>query len=82
VLGHLAAPITWDFIFQMDVTNPAIPKASLIGSRTAFPAFEIYVQNSSGTNLPLYQWTPPTDRTVLSLFDTENVPTTSPVNVP
>jgi len=82
VLGQMAAPIRWELFFTTDVTNSMAPSFNLTGTRTSFPAFEIYIENSSDDNLPLYQFTPPTNRTVLSLFTTEQVTVPQPLQVP
>jgi hypothetical protein len=82
VLGGFALPIGWDLKFTFDMSNPAQPKVNLSGSRTGFPAFEIYVGNSAQDNLPLYQWTPPSNRTVWSLGVIEPVEIPQPLQVP
>lgn len=82
VLGGFALPVGWDLRFTFDMTNPAEPNVNLTGSRTGFPGFEIYVGNATQENLPLYQWTPPSDRTVWSLGVIEAVTIPQPLPVP
>jgi len=85
VLGpNISEPIVWNFEFGFDVTNPVIGRVLMSGTRRGFPAYEVYIKKSDGDNMPIYQWMPPADRTVLSLFNIEQVTSGTPleINVP
>ena len=82
ILGAASLPIRWNVTVTFDTTDPVLPKVSLTGQRSGFPAFEIYVEDSNETNLPLYQWTPDQNRDVWSLGLFESFMLQQPVSVP
>jgi hypothetical protein len=73
VIGQNSQPILWNLNFGFDVTALVQARVLMDGTRRGFPAYEIYIRNSNGQNLPIYQWSPPADRGVGSLFITEPV---------
>ena len=82
ILGAASLPIRWNVTITFDTTDPVLPKVSLTGQRSGFPAFEIYVENSNETNLPLYQWSPDQNRDVWSLGLFESFMLQEPVSIP
>ena len=85
ILGPLAEPIQWVVNYGFDCTDPLNVSGLVDGNRRGFPAYEIYVLNSKGTNQALYQWpslgqwTPFGDRGVSSLFSTEPIAPNGPI---
>jgi len=67
IFGIASLPIRWNMTFTFDISDPVLPRVSLTGQRSGFPAFEVYVQDSDETNIPVYQWKPDTSRGVWSL---------------
>lgn len=73
-----SAAIDWDLTVELNTTNPLEPKVKLTGKQDGFPGYELYIKNLEDDAIPVYQWLPPGDRTIISLLpwlDTEDVST-------
>lgn len=79
----LAVPsVKWDLAFAFNVSNPVSPTITLTGITTAYPAFEIYAQESSGEFCPLLQQTPADNLTPFDLYFEIQIPNSQPITIP
>jgi hypothetical protein len=67
-----AAEINWDFSITINIGDPVKPRYKVSGEQDGFPAYEIYIKTddppSAEKVTKAYQWKPPIERGVESLF--------------
>jgi hypothetical protein len=67
-----AAEINWDFNITINIGDPVKPRYKVTGEQDGFPAYEIYIKTddlpSAEKVTKAYQWKPPLERGVESLF--------------
>jgi len=67
-----SAEINWDFNITINIADPVKPRYKITGEQDGFPAYEIYLKTddppSADKVTKAYQWKPPIERGVESLF--------------